>query len=219
MSTRHYSQLYRRLRDLDPHDYQRVIRTYEERETEIGRLDVLEHFELTVYYVDALYCTGAFRQHQLMVDLAIETGIRHNIVEVEGISGDIFQHLLFHKAAAAFRLNQLDVAIHVARELIRIDAGRELYVRFLRAAYFKEQTATLQFGRAGFILCVLLAAFLITLNLLVVTNFYPMHVGNVQTTIALVFLAGVICLSGAYGFAYWRAHRAAYAFQQGQSNK
>ncbi len=219
MSSRHYSQLYRRLRDLDPHDYQRVIRTYEEREAEIGRLDALEHFELTVYYVDALYCTGAFRQHQLMVDLAIEAGIRHNIIKVEGISGDIFQHLLFHKAAAAFRLRHFDVAIHVARELVRIDAGRELYVRFLRAALFKQQTAILQFGRAGFILCLLLAAFLITLNLLVVINFYPMQVGNVRMVIALVFAAGVACLGGTYGLAYWRAHRDAYAFQGRQSNK
>ena len=219
MPSRHYSQLYRRLRDLDPHDYQRVIRTYEERETEIGRLDVLEHFELTVYYVDALYYTGAFRQHQLMVDLVIETGIRHNIVEVEGVSGDIFQHLLFHKAAAAFRLRHFDVAIHVARELIRIDAGRELYVRFLRAALFKEQTATLQFGRAGFILCILLAAFMITINLLVVANFYPMYASTLQTVIALVFVAGIVCLGGAYGLAFWRAHLAAYAFQRRQPNK
>jgi hypothetical protein len=219
MQSNHYSQLYRRLRDLDPHDYQRVIRTYEEREDEIGRLDVLEHFELTVYYVDALFQTGAFRQHQLMVDLAIETGIRHNIVAVEGISGDIFQHLLFHKAAAAFRLRRFDVAIHVARELVRIDAGRELYVRFLRIALFKEQTATLQFGRAGFIFCILLAAFLVTINLLVVTNFYPMYVGNVKLAVAIIFAAGVGCLGGAYGLAYWRAHRTAYRFQGGQLNK
>ena len=219
MQSQHYSQLYRRLRDLDPHDYQRIIRMYEERESEIGRLDVLEHFELTVYYVDALFQTGAFRQHQLMVDLAIETGIRHNIVAVQGISGDIFQHLLFHKAAAAFRLRRFDVAIHVARELVRIDAGRELYFRLLRAALFKEQTTTLQLGRAGFIFCILLAAFLITINLLVVTNFYPMFVGSVKFVIATVFALGVICLGGAYGLAYWRAHRSAYRFRAGQPNK
>jgi len=152
-------------------------------------------------------------------DVRGEAGIRHNIIKVEGISGDIFQHLLFHKAAAAFRLRHFDVAIHVARELVRIDAGRELYVRFLRAALFKQQTAILQFGRAGFILCLLLAAFLITLNLLVVINFYPMQVGNVRMVIALVFAAGVACLGGTYGLAYWRAHRDAYAFQGRQSNK
>lgn len=219
MEARHYSQLYRRLRDLDPHDHQRIIRLYEELETEIGRLDVLEYFELTVYYVNALYQTGAFRQHQLMIDLVIEGGIRHNITEVEGISGDIFQHLLFHKAAAAFRLRHFDVAIHVARELVRIDPGRDLYARFLRMALFKEQTATLQFGRAGFIFCVLLAAFLITMNLLVVINFNPEYVAGFQAAIASVFALGILCLSGAYGLAYWRAHRAAYRFQHGQANK
>jgi len=219
MQTRHYSQLYRHLRDLDPHDYQRVIRSYEEREVEIGRLDVLENFELTVYYVDALYQTGAFRQHQLMIDLAIEAGIRHNIEKIKGISGDIFQHLLFHKAAAAFRLRRFDVAIHVARELVRIDGGRELYVRFLRAALFKEQTAILQFGRAGFIFCVLLSAFLITCNLLLVASFFPWYVAAVRMAIYVSFGAGVACLSGAYGLAYWRADREAFRFKRGQPNK
>lgn len=219
MSSRHYSQLYRRLRDLDPHDYQRVIRTYEEREAEIGRLDVIEHFELTTYYVDALYRTGAFRQHQLMVDLVIEACIRHSITEVEGISGDIFQHLLFHKAAAAFRLRHFDEAIHVARELVLISPGRELYVRFLRAALFRQQTKTLQRGRAGFIFCILFAALLITLNLLVVANFYPIYVGTVRVLIGSIFAVGAICLGGAYGIAFRRAHGEASAFQNKQPVK
>jgi len=219
MQPRHYSQLYRQLRDLDPHDYHRVIRRYEEMEEDLGRLDALEHFEVTVYYVDALYATGTYRQHQLMVDLVIEAGMRENIHVVEGISGDIFQHLLFRKAAAAFRLRDFDTAIHVTRELVRIDPERELYVRFLRVALFKNERRLLQFGRASFIFCTLLTAFIITLNLLVITIFYPMYAGVANMLIGGIFVLGFAGLIGSYGFAYLRSDRRAYRFRDGKANK
>ncbi|TXF88708.1 hypothetical protein FUA23_13660 [Neolewinella aurantiaca] len=219
MTSRHYSQLYRQLRDLDPHDYQKVIRRYEEKETELGRLDTLEYFELTVFYTDALYQTGAFRQHQLMVDLVIETSIRDSFVEVEDFCEDIYQFMLFRKAAAAYRLRDFETAIHIGRELIRIDSGRRLYVRFLRTALFKEQINILQFGRAAFIFFTLFAALLITINLLFVANFSPAHVSVFRWVIGGVFTLGLALLAGSYGFAAWRAHRQAFGFQQNQVNK
>lgn len=219
MPPRHYSQLYRQLRDLDPHDYQRVIRRYEEKEDELGRLDALEYFELTVYYVDALYQTGAFRQHQLMVDLVIEASIRECFEVVDGFSADIFQFMLFRKAAAAYRLRDFSTAIHVGRELIRIDAGRILYVRFLRAALFKQQVDVLQFGRASFIFCILLTALFITINLLVITNFYPWLETSFQWAIGLTFTSGLLLLTGSYGFVALRAHLRAFGFQGEQLNK
>lgn len=219
MSPRHYSQLYRQLRDLDPNDHQRIIRTYEEKETEIGRLDVLEHFELTVYYSDALFATGAYRQHQMMVDLVIEACMRHNIHEVEGVTGDVFHHLLFRKAASAFRLHQFSVSSHVARELIRMLPDRELNVRFLRASLFREQRRTLQRGRAVFIGCILLTAAVVLVNLLVFHSFYPRLVPYAQGVIAVTFIGGVLALLGFYGYAYGKAHHTAFEFRRRVQNK
>lgn len=219
MESRHYSQLYRQLRDLDSRDSQRIIRTYEEREAEIGRLDVLENFELTVYYSDALFATGAYRQHLMMVDLVIEACMRHNIHEVDNITGDIFHHLLFRKAASAFRVQQFDVSSYVARELIRMAPARELNVRFLRASLFREQRRTLQWGRGTFVLFLLLAAGLITVELLVWRHFFPRFVELSQFAIGLSFMAAVLCLLGFYGFAYGKAHLTAYGFQREAQNK
>lgn len=219
MQARHYSQVYRRLRDLDPADYQRIIRLYEEQEDEIGRLDVLEHFELTVYYVNALFHTGAYRQHLLMVDLVIEKSICHNIHEVEGIGGDIFHQLLFHKAISAYRLQNFDLASHITRELIRMDRTNDYYTRFLRINLFKSKPQVLQAGRAFFISCILASALLITANLLFIMSFYPDFVPRMQTSILLIFGLGLLALIGTYGFAFWRAHYKAYAFQRAQANK
>lgn len=219
MQARHYSQLYRRLRDLDPNDHQRVIRTYEEREAEIGRLDSLEHFELTVYYADALFATGAYRQHLMMVDLVIEASMRENIQKVEGVDGDIFHHLLFRKAVSAYRLRDFNASIHIAKELLRINPNSELYVRFLRLALFRNDLGLLQFGRASFIFCTLTTAFFITINLLVVSIFHPGWVDLLHGIIGLIFTVGLACLVGAYGFSYLRADRRAYRFREGRANK
>lgn len=212
MSPRHHSQLYRQLRDVDPRDNQQIIRMYEERENEIGRLDVEEYFELTVYYADALFATGAYRQHLMMVDLVIQASMRHNISDVQDVEGDIFQHLLFRKAVSAYRLRDYELAAHVARELIRINPERDMFVRFLRITYFKAQHKVLQFGRGAFIFCILLAAAAVTFELLFVRPFYSNYLDYSQAFIVVAFVGSISLLLGAYLFAHLRAHLRAYGF-------
>jgi hypothetical protein len=216
---RHYSQLYRELRAVDPKDYHRIIRVYEEREQEIGRLDVLEHFELTVSYVDALFETGAYREHQLMVDLVIDASIRHDIRHVPGREEEIFHYQLFRKAASAFRIQEYATAEHVLRELIRMRPEQDISVRFLRTTLFRQRTQLLQWGRAACILCMLLTAGVVTANLLVIQNFYPHLSGLAAAISATVFIVGLLSLAGAYALAYYLAWREAGRFRSSRINK
>ena len=216
---RHYSQLYRELRAVDPADFHRIIRTYEERELEIGRLDVLEHFELTVWYVDALFETGAYRKHQLMVDLVIHASIRHDIRHVPGREEEIFEYQLFRKAASAFRIQDYATAEHVLRELISIRPKKEVYYRFLRTTLFRRQTDVLQFGRAACIFCMLLTALVVTVNLLVVNSFYPRHTATMTWISLDVFVIGLLTLVGAYAYAYYLSWREAGQFRAARLNK
>ncbi len=213
------SQLYRQLRDVDPRDYHRTIRMYEEKEAEIGRLEVFEYFELTVHYANALFATGAYRQHLLMVDLVINACIRHNITTVEGVDGDVFQHLLFTKGASAYRLGHHTTASHVIGELIRIDPYRALPFRFLRTILFSQQKKTLQAGRAIFLLCMLLTAAIITLDLLFIRHFYPQFTPGYQVASAAVFVGGLVLLALAYGLAFVRAQRRATQFRAAAKKK
>ncbi|MEM8584368.1 MAG: hypothetical protein AAGF87_08875 [Bacteroidota bacterium] len=203
MATQQYSQVYRQFADIELTDYQRLIRTYEELEREIGRLDVDEYFELTVRYVDALFHSGAYRRHLLMVDAVIEASIERNLVNYKG--RDIFSHMLFCKAASAYRIQDYKQARHVTQELIKIHPERPLYRRMLRAIGFREQQNLLQFGRAAFIFCLLAAALVIVVDLLVVDPFYP---GEHQAMLWLrndLFIIALVLLSGCFGFAWWKA--------------
>ena len=216
---RHYSKVYRELRSVDPDDYQRIIRMYEEREQEIGRLDVVEHFEITVQYVDALFETGAYREHQLMVDLVIHASIRHDIRYVPGREEEIYPYQLFRKAASAFRIGEYATTEHVLRELIRMHPERGQYERFLRTTLFRQERDVLQFGRAACIFCMLLTALVVTVNLLVVKNFYPGQAGMMSSISVEVFAIGMLALGGAYAFAYWRSRHEAHQFRAAQANK
>ncbi|WP_238750853.1 hypothetical protein [Neolewinella maritima] len=216
---RHYSKLYRELRAVEPGDYHRIIRMYEEQEQAIGRLDVEEHFELTVHYVDALFETGAYREHQLMVDLVIHASIRHDIRYMPGRQEKVFEQQLFRKAASAFRIGEYATAEHVLRELIRMHPEEPVYARFLRTTLFRQQQPTLQFGRAACIFCLLLTALVVTINLLVVQNFYPAY-GPLMSWVCIdIFLVGMLALAGAYGLAYYRCRREATQFRAAQANK
>jgi hypothetical protein len=216
---RHYSQLYRELRAVDPKDYHRIIRTYEERELEIGRLDVVEHFELTVQYVDALFETGAYREHQLMVDLVIHASIRHDIRYVPGREEEIFQFQLYRKAASAFRIQDYRTAEHVLRELIRMQPGRDICVRFLRTTLFRQRTRLLQAGRAICIFCMLLTAAVVTVNLLVIQNFFPQLSDTFALVSVAVFVVGMLGLIATYGLAYLLSYREAAHFRAASINK
>lgn len=215
----HYSKTYRELRAIDPTDYHRIIRTYEEREQEIGRLDVVEHFELTVFYVDALFETAAYREHQMMVDLVIRASIEHDIRYVPGREQEVFEYQLFRKAASAFRIGEYAVAEHVLRELIRMRPRKETYFRVLRTTLFRQHRNIQQFGRATCIFCMLLTALVVTLNVLVVSNFYPQFAGLVTWLSIDVFTIGLMALGGAYAYAYYLSHREASEFRAARINK
>lgn len=216
---RHYSHLYRELRAVDPTDYQRIIRMYEEREQEIGRLDVLENFELTVFYVDALFETGAYREHQLMVDLVIHASIRHDFRSVPGRRDEVFEYQLFRKAASAFRISEYATAEHVLRELLRMRPRNETYRRFLRTTLYRQLTGVKQFGRATCIFCMLLTALVVTVNVLIVRNFYP-DLASIFTLAGIsIFVLGLLSLVGAYAYAYYIAHRDAAHFRVACINK
>ena len=215
----HYSKTYRELRAVDPTDYHRIIRMYEEREQEIGRLDVVEHFELTVFYVDALFETGAYREHQLMVDLVINASIHHDIRYVPGREQEIFEYQLFRKAASAFRVSEYRTAEHVSRELLRMRPADQTYFRLLRTTLFRQHAGIQQFGRAACIFCMLLTALVVTINVLIVRNFYPDFAGLVTWLSIDVFTIGLLSLGGAYAYAYYLAHRDAAEFRANRLNK
>lgn len=202
-----YSSLFRDFHEIDPHDYQRVIRFYESREGEIRQLDFEEYFALTVAYVDALFETGAYRKHALLVDSVIETTIIHNVSFRRG--EDLYYRMLLRKAASAYRIQQFDKAEHVLRELLRIRPDDQAVFYFLIRVFRLRRHVLLQRGRALAIFFILLAAVLTMAEVLLVRPFYSHYGALLASFRNLVLLAGVVSIVGAEALAYWSAYRRA----------
>lgn len=214
---RYFSPLYRNLRAIEPTDYHRLIREYEREEEAIGRLDTLEHFELTVLYVDALFETGAYRKHLLMVDQVLYLSFSENLSKVDG--QDIFERMLFRKAASSYRLFDLDTAEHVLREMLRINPDNDAARQFLEKTLYKKQVPAHQLMRATAVLCFLTAALAIFIELLIVRNFYRMYLDTFVWARSFLFIFGLLSLVVGELYTRRRAYLAARQFRDEQRRR
>ena len=212
-----YSPLYRDFREIEPNDYQRIIRFYEEKEAEIGRLDFGEYFDLTAAYVDALFETGAYRRHLLLVDGVIIASIEYNVKYIDG--QDIYRGMLFRKAASAYRLEDYALAEHILRELLRMNPADKDAFAFLHKTLRVRYRRWLQLGRALTIIALLAAAGVIAADVLYVRPFHPFYLPTMAWTRNLLFAGGLLALAVCYGLAWGLAYRRAVGFRREQEKR
>lgn len=208
----YYSPLFRDFRSIESNDYQRIIRFYEEKEKQIGQLDFGEYFELTVRYVDALFETGAYQKHLLLVDGVIEATIEYNVQEVEQV--DIFRHMLFRKAASCYRLGAFKDAEHVLRELLRMRPDDQITFETLRKTYRQKAHALHQLSRASTIFFVMCAAMVTGFDVLFVTPFYEVYAADVRFVRNALIVAALCSFIGIQLYIQVQAHFRARRFQR-----
>jgi tetratricopeptide (TPR) repeat protein len=169
-----------------------MIRFYQEHEKVIFQLEDEQYFELLVCYLRALFEIGSYETFLEKVDEAIEFSMRFNFCEFE--DKDVFQYLLFRKAASHYHRLEYSRAISVLEELVKIDPDEPLYRRFLRKCLRKKQPEIIQRSRAFSVFLFLSAAILICIETLFVRNFYPQLAASVEFARNLIFGSGLLAL-------------------------
>lgn len=212
----YHSKIYRDFKEIDAANYRRIIRFYEEKEDEARRLDFEEYFELLVAYVNALFEVGAYQKHLLMVDVAIEMAIAQNIEWYKG--EDIFQKMLFRKAASLYNLMEYGKAEYILRELVRIDPYSEDAILFLRKCLRKKEPAFLNRAKAFSIFLFLVSAFVISIEVLLIRPFYKAQIEGVEASRNVVFLLGCTVLLGGLLLHRWRVYRRVCSFVERSRN-
>jgi len=190
----YHSKTYRDFKGIEFDNYRRIIHFYEERESTIRGLDFEEYFEMLIAYVKSLFEVGFHQKHLLMVDVAIEEAINNNVQYYAG--EDIFQELLFRKAASHYRCIEYDRCDYVLRELIRINPYREDAIMLLKKCLRRKEPLFLDRAKALSIFCFLLAAAIICGEVLFVRPFYSMYTETVEWSRNGVFLFGCLSLVG-----------------------
>jgi tetratricopeptide (TPR) repeat protein len=190
----YYSKIYREFQAIDALAYNHIIRFFEEKESKIERLYFEEYFEMLVTYVDALFETGKYQKHLVVVDLVIEASVINNIKIYKG--EDIFSKMLFRKAASLFQINKVEEADYILRELLKMDPYNSDAILFLKKCLRRRNAGFMQSVRAVSIFLFLLAALVIAVEVLFVRPFYERFVNLVETSRISIFLLGIIALLG-----------------------
>ncbi len=206
----YHSKVYREFRCIDPQAYRDIVRYYERWEEKIRGLDEEEFFELLTAYVDALFEIGAYQKHLLMVDLVIEKTILENITLYKG--RDLFRELLFRKAASFYNLREYKKADHILRELIRIDPYRKDAHSLLRKNLSQQKRQPIKLAQATGVFLFLMAALVISLEVLLVRPFYPMHASLIEGSRNSIFLLGCLALGTGYAWRRWQVERSLQPF-------
>jgi len=188
------SQILRDFLEIEEKAFHQRIRFYESHERDIVALRYKEIFLLKEGYADALFQVGAYKKHLSIVDQLIEDSMNHNIRFFKG--EDIFQGLLFRKAASLFQVRKTGEAIHILRELIRINPAYRDPARFLARCYRRQRPDWLSWLRAASVVLFILTAVFVSIEMLMIGPLFPEWSAEVQMTRNSTFFLGIAALLG-----------------------
>ena len=190
-----HSKVYQEFKEIGLHEYRSIVQFYEDSENDIKQLDFDEYFELFLAYGDALFEMGAYQNHLEIADQAIETTIEHNIKFYQG--QDVYFELLFKKAASHYNLLEYKKAEHILKELIKMDTTNQVTIRFLKKCVRQDKPSFLKKTRAFSVLCFLLTALVISIELIVVRPLFEEHATTIEMLRNFIFVLGwFILLTG-----------------------
>jgi tetratricopeptide (TPR) repeat protein len=188
------SQLYRNFRAIEAGEYRKLVYFYERNVKEIAQLDFPEYFELLVTYTNALFEIAAYQKHLKMADTVIEISFLENITEIRG--HEILRPTLFQKAASYYNLADYPKAIYVLSELIKIDPTDQEVARFMERTLRKNRPQLIGHTRAVAIFLFLATALIISIEALIIRNFYPQYTPSVEWARNGLFVLGMVVLVG-----------------------
>lgn len=170
--------IYLEYQDIDAGAYQEKIRYFERNKKAIRTLSYEHRLEMSLEYVVSLFEVGDYYHYLRHVDTLLNKVIEENVFSVDG--DDIYQELLYRKAASLHNILDYYGSEHVLSELCRIDKDNSIY----RRTYLKNISDRLrsqgQKARAFAIALLMVAGVIIGIELLMVRPFYPAEVYAIE---------------------------------------
>lgn len=105
--------------------YRDKVRYYEENREAISALHYEEKFDVDADYLLCLFEIGRYERYLQKADALIEQVITDNIYQYRG--ENIFNELLFRKAACCYHLGKYNECTGLLRQLMRMDNENTLY--------------------------------------------------------------------------------------------
>ena len=149
--------------------------------------------ELRLDYQIALFEIGRYFRYLSKVDEVIEMVIVENIYEFNG--KDVFEDLLFKKAACFFNLGKYEESATLLKEMKKISPQQKIYQILLMKCYRKmrnEQSDILQAIGTVALLC---AVSLMVGQIIVVAPFYEAYSNSYQNISISLAILGIVIVT------------------------
>jgi len=182
--------VYYEYQEIDHKAYQQRIRYYERNKKAISTLSYEMRLEMTIQYVVSLFEVGDYYAYLKYVDQLLAKVINENVFSIDG--DDIYQELLYRKAASYHNIVDYNKADHIFSQLCRIDKQSILY----KKTFLKNSMDSLRYRdqkiRAVIISMFLLSGLIIGVELLSIRPFFPELISTVELSRNVLFFGALL---------------------------
>ena len=186
------SKTYINFYKIEKNSFREKVRFYEQHVSEIEELFFEEKMEVKCDYGFALFEIGKYSKFLQIVDGLIEDVIIENIYEING--KNIFEELLFCKAACQFNQGRYEKAKYTVNELIKINPHHTIALKLYRKILRKSNFNWYEFNKAMAVVFILSGISVILVELLVVDPFYEQYSSHLEVFKWILFSSALLLL-------------------------
>lgn len=205
-----YSETYEAFLAIEQSAYKEKIDYIEENFFMLRELDADEYFDMMVLYSESLFETSEYGRQAKLADHILEMSIERNIVMHRG--QDVYFETLFKKAASLHNLEKIDQAVHILKELLKINPDHESTKLFLINCIIRQKKATIRPYRSISLFLLLSSAIVIAFELIFVRRLWPVWETIIEMIRNGLFITGVILLIAGEVMVRYKAVEDVYSF-------
>jgi tetratricopeptide (TPR) repeat protein len=213
----HRSETYEAFLAIDEAAYKEKIQFIEENFFMLRQLEAGEYFDMMVLYGEALFEAGEYARQAKLADHIVEMSIERNIIRHR--EQDVYFETLFKKAASLHNLDKIDQAVHILKELVKINPDHESTKLFLINCIIRQKKPLVRPYRNISLVLLLSSALLIAVELILVRRLWPSWTMIIEMIRNGLFISGVILLIAGEVMVRYRAVEDVYSFSRETKKK
>ena len=213
----HRSETYEAFLAIEETAYKEKIQYIEENFFMLRQLEAGEYFDMMVLYGEALFEAGEYARQAKLADHIVEMSIERNILRHR--EQDVYFETLFKKAASLHNLDKIDQAVHILKELVKINPDHESTKLFLINCIIRQKKPLVRPYRNVSLVLLLSSALLIAIELILVRRLWPSWTMIVEMIRNGLFISGVILLIAGEVMVRYRAVEDVYSFSRETKKK
>ncbi len=196
--------------------YREKIRLYEDNPDEIAELEFDDRIEIDIDYLFCLFEIGRYDRYISKSDPAIEWVIEENIYKMRGIN--IFEELIFRKAACYYQLHQYTKASDLLKQLIRMNNENPYFIGLYTICVRKLHNDIYLSIKAMAIACFMIVLG-ITLARIFIEPLFQHYFAPFIVLRTALFLGGILLLAGMEVYFQYRIYKETRMFSYQVLNK